>query len=320
MSSENGADYALVHGRNFAGGAPIAIHNITTVGVNRLAVDALIGGAAGAYAQGDFDSTAQDETVATAIWARSALTGLDSSAAVNNRNVPIQARNFNVIADVDAALVGATSNSRGAIAVGGAGAAVWRMAGGTADPGSADTAWTDTLPARKDAWKASSVGRRFYVCHQTPTTEVTAQATFVSTTPTFLLRQLASTVSVILRSISIFVTRATTAPVDFLFGIDTGDRFSAGGTSVARQNPNEASAVASAVTDFLINATATAAGAGIRYLAPGRIQAGDGQRIQINFEDGVLIGTTAAGLMYLFDSAGTTAPECYFVWEWEEVV
>jgi len=320
MSSENGADYALVHGRNFAGGLPITIHSITTLGVNRLAVDALVGGGGGAFAQGDFDSTAQDETVATAIWARAALTGLDSSAAVNNRNVPIQARNFDVPADVDAALIGATMNSRGAIAVGSAGAAVWRMAGGTEDPGSADVAWTDTLPARKDAWKASNAGRRFYVCHQTPTTEVTAQATFVSTTPTFLLRQLASTVRAILRSITIFITRLTTQPVDFLFGVDTGDRFSAGGTSVARQNPNEESAVASAVTNFLINPTATAAGAGIRYLAPGRILSGNGQRIQINFEDGVNIGTTAAGIFYLFDSAGITAPECYFVWEWEEVV
>ena len=61
-------------------------------GVYRLAVDALLVGPAGAYAQGDFDSVAVDEANALAMWVRAATTGLDTTQAVASRNVPIAAR------------------------------------------------------------------------------------------------------------------------------------------------------------------------------------------------------------------------------------
>ena len=61
-------------------------------GVYRLAVDALLVGPAGAYAQGDFDSTNVDEANALAMWVRAATTGLDTTQAVGSRNVPIAAR------------------------------------------------------------------------------------------------------------------------------------------------------------------------------------------------------------------------------------
>lgn len=61
-------------------------------GVYRLAVDALLVGPAGAYAQGNFDSVAVDEANALAMWVRSAVTALDASQAAGSQNVPIAAR------------------------------------------------------------------------------------------------------------------------------------------------------------------------------------------------------------------------------------
>ena len=61
-------------------------------GVYRLAVDALLVGPAGAYAQGDFDSINVDEANALAMWVRAANTGLDTTQVVGSRNVPIAAR------------------------------------------------------------------------------------------------------------------------------------------------------------------------------------------------------------------------------------
>ena len=66
----------------------------------------------GTFAQGDFDSIAANEAIVTALWVRSAVTGYDASAAVGSRNVPVVARNFDAITDVDADLIGLLTNSR----------------------------------------------------------------------------------------------------------------------------------------------------------------------------------------------------------------
>lgn len=71
-------------------GNPARVSSIA--GVYRLAVDALLVGPAGAYAQGDFDSTPVDETNALAMWVRAAVTGRNQSLAATAQNVPVEAR------------------------------------------------------------------------------------------------------------------------------------------------------------------------------------------------------------------------------------
>lgn len=345
-----------------------------------------------------FDSGSIDESL-FGLLARAAITGSDSSAAVGSRNVPVEARDFNVDADVDGGLVALTVNARLAgyrIATGnwarlqedtpaaaagsstGSVLAVYAnsIAFGIDNTGAAvirpvearnydvnagdvttsligllcntrnalfyprDVDWgffagtrADSLAgaqeereqgafvyqARESAFAASLRGRRFYSTHQTPNTAITAQASFVATTPTFLLRQAATSVRVILRSISIFIVNTPTDDVRITVAIDTADRFSAGGTSHTPQNANEESATASGITSFLSNPTATAAGAGTRYLMNTLIDNSAPSTITINFKDGVLLSTTASLLVYVFGNGGATPADVYWVAEWEEV-
>jgi hypothetical protein len=58
----------------------------------RLLTLATLAGGVGPFAQGDFDSIAGNEATATALWVRSAVTGLDATLVAGARNVPIAAR------------------------------------------------------------------------------------------------------------------------------------------------------------------------------------------------------------------------------------
>jgi hypothetical protein len=174
------------------------------------------------------------------------------------------------------------------------------------------------LAPRDHGYAAVARGRRFFTTHQTPGTAVTGQTSFVATTPTFLLNNAAATRGAILRSI-ILAQAGTVAGglIELVLAIDSANRYSAGGTAVVPQNGNSDSATASLVTAFRFNPTASAAGAGTRYLAPGAVPASLGTITTISFNDGVYIGVTGSILLYTW--AATTGPTWRFTFEWEEV-
>jgi hypothetical protein len=175
------------------------------------------------------------------------------------------------------------------------------------------------LAPRADGYAAVSRGRRFFTTHQTPGTGVTAQTSFVATTPTFLLNNAAATRAAILRAIIISQSGIVAGGnVNYSVAIDSANRYSSGGTAVVPQNGNADSAVASAVTAFRFNPTATAAGAGTRYVAEAVVPASLGTLTSFLFADGLFVGTTGSILFYAF--AAVVAPTLRFVFEWEEVV
>jgi hypothetical protein len=164
--------------------------------------------------------------------------------------------------------------------------------------------------ARDSGFWATTLGRRYSFTHQTPGTLITAQATFVATTPTLLLYNSAGNATmIILRTVRVVVLEATTAPVMISVAIDTADRFSAAGTVITGQNWNEASATAYPGTAFRFNATATAAGAGTRYLWTDAIPTGLGGSITLNFLDGIIVNGVGSILIYCWDSAGANAAD-----------
>jgi hypothetical protein len=161
------------------------------------------------------------------------------------------------------------------------------------------------VDSRESGYFSAIENRRFSFTHQTPGTLITAQATFAATTPTLILYNSAGNgTTIILRTVRVTVLEATTAPVFISVAIDTADRFSAGGTVITGQNWNEASAVAYPGTAFRFNATASAAGAGTRYLWTDAIPTGIGASITISFRDGVIVSGVGSVLVYLWDSAG----------------
>jgi hypothetical protein len=167
-----------------------------------------------------------------------------------------------------------------------------------------------SLDARESGAAATLKGNRYSFTHQTPGTLITAQATFVATTPTLLLYNSAgNATTIILRTVRVVVLEATVAPVMICVAIDTADRFSAGGTVITGQNWSEASAIAYPGTAFRFNATATAAGAGTRYLWTDAIPTGLGGSITIGFKDGILVSGVGSILIYCWDSAGANAPD-----------
>jgi len=175
------------------------------------------------------------------------------------------------------------------------------------------------LVSRRNAFNATRFGRRFVVTDQTPNAPVTAQVGFLATTPTFLLRQVLSTRKIIFRSFSIsLLANAGGAALRVIVALDTADRFSAGGTAVTPQNLNEESATASALTSFLVNPTATAAGAGTRYITHIGTPTTAGVNLLVDYSDGVFLGTTGAILIYCFVTVGT-APSIFYTCEFEEI-
>lgn len=308
-----------VEARNFDGAGDVAA---SLIGL-------LVNGRMASFGATDWASTrirvgsgALDEGVEQFFLTQTIVRGIDSSAGVGARAVNVEARNFDANSDVTNPLVGLLVNARNSFFD--QTQNDWSIAGGTSSDSVGGTLreaaqGAYVYEARESAFAASRRGRRFYATHQTPTTSITAQATFVATTPTLLLQLNAASVRVIVRSLRLVITNATIAPVDIAVAIDTTNRVSVNGTLHTPQNTNEESATGSGVNGFHTNPTATAAGAGTRYLVNDRLASGNGSSITIDFKDGVLLSSTASFLVYLFDSAGASAPTYYWTMEWEEV-
>jgi hypothetical protein len=276
--------------------------------------------AAGTYSRvhGDLASDVSGATPISrmGIYVNALAVGIDNTAAAALR--PVEVRNIDAVGDVAEALVGLLTNSRLSFRDERAGA-YDRLDGITANSvDAAQAAGLYVYQPRETAFPATTQGRRFYVTHQTVGTVVTGQTAFLATTPTFLMRQALSIVKIVLRSITLSqVGTVAGGFITFAVVLDTADRFSVGGTAVTPQNVNEESAAASALTSFLFNPTATAAGAGTRVLVQTSAGASLGTVTSIEFKDGVFMGTTSSLLVYAF--AATTGPSLYFTFEWEEV-
>ena len=177
------------------------------------------------------------------------------------------------------------------------------------------------LPAintRRDGFIAANAGRRFTATNPVFGTPITGQIGFLDTTPTFLLRQAASTKRVVLRTINLGLAAGAGGSFRVAIVIDTVDRFFAGGTGVTPENTNSDSAVASAVSAFVVNPTATAAGVGTRVISSVAAPVSLGTNIEFNFADGLLIGKTGSLLVYA-TSTIASAPSLLFTSEWEEI-
>lgn len=227
-----------------------------------------------------FNNGAVDETK-IGLLTRSALSVYDATASVNSRNLP-----------VDAVTLGDASPL---------------VASGVSD-------------IRESAFRTAIAGKRFVSTHQTPGTSITApSATFSATAPGVILYNSAgNTTKVVARAASIFVTNASVSPVSIAIAIDTADRYASGGTAHTPQNVNEASATASGVTGVRTGATASAAGAGTRYIFNGQVPAGAGVSLEALLKDGVLIDGVGSILIYVWDSAGSVAPTFFWNLDWSE--
>lgn len=248
------------------------------------------------------------------------MRGIDDAQAVGSQLAPVIVRDFDVLADVDKTRRGMLTNSRLAV-YDVLGAPAWSPLAGIREDDADSTINNSALLAcimRGSAYVSTARGRRFVGTPQNQTA-IAIQAAFGATTPTILLNNSAATRRVILRSLQFFNTNAPTNVPQIIIAIDTANRFSAGGTSVTPQNQNAQSATASAVSGFRTGATATAAGAGTRYIFNGLMSGTPvGSNISINFEDGIMIGTTGSILIYLFN-AGATQANIFYRVEWEEI-
>lgn len=187
-----------------------------------------------------------------------------------------------------------------------------------ADPDGATLAWAGIMETRDNGYWSAFKGRRFSITPPTISTDITAQATFAATTPTLLLRNAAASVRALIRSIRIVVTTASSNPVNIAIVLDTADRLSAGGSAITPQNVSTPSAVASAISSFTTNPTATAAGAGTRVIYQDQIPTGQSSGINIQIKDAWIIGTTGSFVVYIYDSAGAVAPHVFFLIDYEE--
>lgn len=172
------------------------------------------------------------------------------------------------------------------------------------------------LLGRGDRYHAMRHGLLYKVTHQTPGTAVTAQTSFVDTTPTFLIQTSAAARSVV--GLSMWLSQAGTvagAPIDITIAIDDRARRASGGTQITALNSDMAQATAAGAT-FWFNPTANAADADTRYVWAMTAPATLGTITSINFEDGLAIGTTGSILIYTF--AATTAPTWRLGFEWLE--
>ena len=159
-------------------------------------------------------------------------------------------------------------------------------------------------------------GRRYSVTHQTPSTDVTGQTSFVATTPTFLFYQSAADTAFVLNSMQL--SQSGTVAGDDVFislAIDSTSRFSSGGTAVTPQGMYSGESTSANVT-FCYNPTASAAGSGTRYLGTWAANADTGVITSIDFHDAVIIGATGSILVYTW--AATTGPSWKFLFEFVE--
>jgi len=267
---------------------------------------------------GDAVSSLTGESTGSQVWTRvaSSLFGVDTTGAAVVRSV--EARNADADGDFATTLIGLLVNSRNALLDASSGG--WVIQGGLREvTGGVDAALI--YETRESGYVSSIRERRFIATSQTAGATLTAQAAFVATTPTLMLRQAAgATETEVVRSISITSFAATPAGIRVVVMLDPDDRFSAGGTAVVPQNPNEGSAAASGITSFLENPTATAADADERIIYNEGFAGGVGAKLVLEFKDEMILSGVGTILVYVFDSAGAAAPTIAWNFEWEEYV
>ena len=175
------------------------------------------------------------------------------------------------------------------------------------------------VSTRESGFAAARRGKRFNTTNSTLGTPVTGQLALVATTPTLMLRINSASIRAIARSLSISLANTPGGVTTVIAVLDTLDRYSAAGTAVTPSNTNEESATA-AVALFYENPTATAAGVApaTRPLGHWTIPASQGSILDLEFEDGDLLGITAATLL-IYVYAPTTAPQIFYAFDFEEV-
>jgi hypothetical protein len=316
-----GSQSVPVAARNFDADADIAATLIGLTTNSRMAVfdyGATNWGRLSGDVPSSYAAAGRATNVIEAAWANALAVGIDNTGAAVLR--PVEARDANAAADVAAALIGLTTNSRMAILD--YASADWAQLRGTSATSAAVGPAESELgafvyQARADEFAAARRGKRFYGTHQTPGTLITAQTSFVATTPTLMYRINSAAIRAIIRSINLSVANTPGGVVYVTLAIDTADRWSAGGTLVTLQNSNEESATA-AVGLFYTNPTATAAGGGTRYLGTWIVPASAAANYDVDVADGILLGPTASTLLVYVWSA-TTAADLVFTVDLEEV-
>lgn len=309
-----------VEARNFDASADVAAALIGLTTNSRMAV---IDGTVGDFAAitGDLASAISGRLPGSVrgMYSNSVTSGLDNTGAAVLR--PVEARNFDAAGDVAASLIGLLVNARTSV-YDSIALSEWGVQDGTSAASAGGTA-SEVLrgaviyQARADEFAAARRGKRFYGTHQTPGTLITAQTSFVATTPTLMYRINSAAIRAIIRSLSISIANTPGGLVYVTVAIDTADRYDSAGTAVTLQNSNEESAT-TAVGLHYFNPTANAAGAGTRYLGTWTCPATAGANVDLDFGDGVLLGHTAATfLVYIW--AATTAPQLTHVLDIEEV-
>lgn len=167
---------------------------------------------------------------------------------------------------------------------------------------------------------ASDNGRLFSGTSQGQTIISGLVGAFVATTPQVMMRNAASTKRMAIRNLVVSVASVGGggASIEVNVAIDTADRLSAGGSVVTPQSLNTDSAVASALTGLLESPTATAAGAGTRYVANMTIPKSVGTALILDQQSGIILGTTSSLLLYFRNSAGAASTFFYII-TWEEI-
>ena len=160
--------------------------------------------------------------------------------------------------------------------------------------------------ARADGFVDAKAGRRFATTHQTPGTAITGQTSFVATTPTLLFHSAALNRKLTFKKILLCqVGVVAGGTIEGILMVDTADRYSAGGTALTPQNVNaDDTTTPAAVCHF--NPTATAAGAGTRYIMPFSAPASLGAMTVLDLSDAPIIGLT--GSLALYTWAAVTGP------------
>lgn len=158
---------------------------------------------------------------------------------------------------------------------------------------------------RARAYASAVGGRRFAVAHQTPGTTIAGQTSFAATTPTFLIHQTGASHRVVLSNFAL--CQAGAPAIDLIHiavAIDSSDRYSIGGTSIAPQATAMPSPFSPGFT-VRYNPTASAPGS-VRYLYEWTQPVWLGSVFNPDLQDGVLIGYTGSILIYTW--AATVAP------------
>lgn len=318
VRGDNGTTYSAVAARDFDANADVAATLVGLVTNSRMAV---INNATSDWARwvGELVGSVSGRVATTifAAYTNSVTVGIDNTGAAVLR--PVEART-GVSAGYAYTLYGLLTNSRiaGYNAISGDwGILTSHNAVSVAGSTSEGALALSVAQARADEFAAARRGKRFYGTHQTPGTLITAQTSFVATTPTLMYRINSAAIRAIIRSINISVANTPGGVVYVTLAIDTADRWSAGGTLVTLQNSNEESATA-AVGLFYTNPTATAAGGGTRYLGTWIVPASAAANYDVDVADGILLGPTASTLLVYVWSA-TTAADLVFTVDLEEV-